>query len=97
MLRSMLFAALFCILIDLLMALSAFGDNPLKTFILEEHSGVSHPDQIVDFDLDIDVDPENNYLVGPDGEEVPYQILEDGKKLALRTSLPAYIPCPMHL
>ena len=90
MLRSILLAALFCTSVSLFVALSAYGDNPLKTFVLEEHFGVSHPDQIVDFDLDIDVNPENSYLVGPDGEEVPYQILEGGKRLALRTSLPAY-------
>ena len=46
-------------------------------------------EQIIDFDLDARIDPANTYLLGPDGNEVPYQFLDGGKKLAVRTDLPA--------
>ncbi len=61
----------------------------LVQFIVTEQFGVSHPDQIIDFELAKPVDPAEAYLIGPDGKEVPYQLLEDGKRLALRTNLPA--------
>ncbi len=58
-------------------------------FTLQEQFGVTHPDQILDLALPRPVDPANTYLVGPDGREAPYQLLEGGKRLALRTALPA--------
>ncbi len=62
---------------------------PLASFTLTEAFGVSHPDQIVDFDLAQPVEAGKCYLLGSDGKEVAYQILERGKRLALRTDLPA--------
>jgi hypothetical protein len=70
-------------------ALGAGDGDLVRTFTLTEHLGVSHPDQIVDFDLDKPVDGANCYLVGPGGQEEPYQLLEGGRKLAIRTHLPA--------
>ncbi|MHB9133468.1 MAG: hypothetical protein ACYDBB_20575 [Armatimonadota bacterium] len=78
----------------LLCAAMLFAAPPLppgvvQQFTVTESFGVTHPDQIIDFDLDKPVDPTNSYLVGPDGQEVPYQLLEGGRKLAVRTTLPA--------
>ncbi|MHB9025188.1 MAG: hypothetical protein ACYC7E_13620 [Armatimonadota bacterium] len=67
---------------------SPANTQPLITFAVTERFGVAHPDQIIDFDLAAPVDAKNAYLLGPDGAEVPYQLLENGKKLAVRTDLP---------
>lgn len=64
------------------------GPPILQTFTLTEQFGVSHPEQIIDFDLNKEVVANNAYMIGPDGLEVPYQILEGGKKIAVRTDLP---------
>jgi hypothetical protein len=60
------------------------------TFTLQDHFGVAHPEQLVDFDLAQPVDAAQSYLVGADGAEVPYQLLDGGKTLAVRTDLPAH-------
>ena len=57
----------------------------IQAFTIREVFGVSHPDQIVDFDVTAEVDPTSAHMVGPDGEEVPCQFLEGGKKVAVRT------------
>jgi hypothetical protein len=64
-------------------------EQPLAAFTVQEVFGIAHPDQIIDFDLKSPVDAKNSYLIGPNGREVPYQLLEGGKKLAVRTGLPA--------
>lgn len=58
-------------------------------FSIREAFGVSHPEQIIDFDV-----PEGGGGAGtlvelPGGQAVAYQWLEGGKKLALRTGLGA--------
>ena len=71
-------------------------------FTLTEHFGVSHPDQIVTFDLKQPVDPQKTVVYATTGQEadatgadakaaveVPYQLLAGGKKLAVRTGLAA--------
>jgi hypothetical protein len=60
----------------------------LQTFSLKEAFGVSHPRQILDFDFAQRVDPRAAYLTGPEGLEVPYQLLRNGK-IAIQTDLPA--------
>lgn len=75
-------------LLMLLCSLSACAQVP-QTFTIKEHFGVSHPDQIVDFDLTRPVDAANTRVVDAEGAEVPYQLLEGGKRLAVRTNLPA--------
>src|SRR5713226_756595 len=62
--------------------------TPAQTFTLRERYGVSHPEQIVTFDYGKRVDPKQAYMVGPSGEEVPYQLLKNGA-IAVRTDLPA--------
>ena len=38
---------------------SAVAAEPVQTFTIREHFGVSHPDQIIDFDLNKKIDPAN--------------------------------------
>ncbi len=64
-------------------------EAPLATFTIQEHFGVAHPDQIIDFDCDERADPENSYMIGPQGEVVPCQFMEGGRKIAVRASLAA--------
>jgi hypothetical protein len=70
------------------MSAEAQSSRPVATFKIEEHFGVDHPDQIIDFDLATSVDPGKHKLVGSDGQEVLYQVLA-GKRLAVRTDLAA--------
>lgn len=71
---------------------AAGGDKALlgmeQSFELVERLGVAHPEQIIDFDLRAPVDASKSHLLGPDGKEVPYQLIDDGKKLAVRTDIP---------
>ena len=61
---------------------------PLR-FEIVERFGVSHPDQIIDFDLPPSTPTQNAAVVNDAGEPVPFQFLDNGKKLAVRTDLPA--------
>jgi hypothetical protein len=53
-------------------------ETEIATFTLREPFGVSHPSQVVSFDLDKTFDPGLSYMIGPQGEEVLYQRLSDG-------------------
>ena len=53
-----------------------------------ENFGVNHPLQIVDFDCARRVDPKTTYMLGPQGVEVPFQLLRDAK-IAVQASLAA--------
>ena len=66
------------------------GAATLKTFTITESFGVSHPDQIIDFDYSSAsaLPLSSTCLVGPSGTQVPFQILS-GDKIAIRTSLSA--------
>ncbi|HUT37321.1 MAG TPA: hypothetical protein VNE39_27815 [Planctomycetota bacterium] len=85
-----------------LVAIAAFASMPmaraeetpktdsLPTFTVTEHFGVSHPDQIIDFDLPAGVPASDVHLVETATRRaVPFQFLEEGRKLAVRTDLPA--------
>src|SRR5438093_429255 len=61
----------------------------IQTFSLKDIFGVSHPNQLVDFNVTKTIDPYSTYMLGPDGVEVPYQILP-GNKVAIQTDLPAH-------
>lgn len=61
----------------------------IATFVIEEHYGVSHPDQIIDFELNGKIDAANTHMIGAAGKAVAFQLLEDGSKLAVRADLPA--------
>ncbi|MHB9129917.1 MAG: chitobiase/beta-hexosaminidase C-terminal domain-containing protein [Armatimonadota bacterium] len=72
-----------------LMAISAHADTLLKQCTLTEHFGVTHPNQVVDFDMGQQViNPANSYLLDYNGVEVPYQLLENGTKIAFVADLP---------
>ncbi len=60
-----------------------------ETFSVKERFGVSHPNQIIDFDLTQTIDPTSTSLADARGVEVPYQVLDGGRKLAVQTDLPA--------
>jgi hypothetical protein len=60
----------------------------LQTFSIKEVFGVSHPQQIIDFDFAKNIDPDSAYMIGPEAIEVPYQLLSNGK-IAIQTDLPA--------
>jgi len=61
----------------------------LASFTITEHFDVAHPDQIIDFDLAVKVDPAKAMLLDLKGRPVAFQLLEGGRKLAVRTDLPA--------
>jgi hypothetical protein len=60
----------------------------IQTFSLKEAFGVSHPNQIIDFPQNVSL--KSAYMLGPDGAEVPYQVLHGGK-IAIQTDLPANV------
>ncbi len=76
---------------------TALSASAGETFTLTEYFGVSHPDQIITFDLKQPVDPTKTAVYASTGKdagtkaavEVPYQLLQDGKTLAVRTGLAA--------
>ena len=63
--------------------------TPIEVFEIQERFGVSHPNQIIDFDLTEKIDSANTFMIGLEGEETVYQLIEGGKKVAVRTDLPA--------
>lgn len=60
--------------------------GPIETFSMRELFGVAHPRQIIDFDFKKRIDPKNSFMIGPQGSEVPFQLLHDGK-IAVETAL----------
>jgi hypothetical protein len=62
---------------------------PLPSFTLIEHFGVSHPEQIITFDLPPGTPTSGVQLVDGATNAVPFQFLEGGQKLAVRTALAA--------
>ncbi len=61
---------------------------PIATFTISEQFGVSHPLQIIDFDFHQKIDPDRSYMIGPEGNQVPFQQLENGN-IAVEAELPA--------
>jgi hypothetical protein len=59
------------------------------SFDLAEHFGVSHPDQIVTFDLPAGTPTSGVRVVDQATNAVPFQFMEGGRKVALQTDLPA--------
>ncbi|MHB9131777.1 MAG: hypothetical protein ACYDBB_11900 [Armatimonadota bacterium] len=81
-----------CVLLFLISTAIAQAPKPkdeLALFTLREAFGVAHPEQLVAFDLATPVDATQCYLLGPDGAEATYQVVDGGRKLAVRTHLPA--------
>jgi|GEM_PF-3123305 len=75
------------ILIGWIVAFTAQAE-PIQTFELVERLGVSHPDQVVYFDLNSTVDASDCSLVNEKGQAVAFQITPSNK-IAIRTDLPA--------
>src|SRR5216683_2349272 len=65
------------------------AQTAVSQFTLKDRFGVSHPDQPVEFSYSGGrLDAKSIRMLGPGGEEVPYQQLSSGNVL-IRTSLPA--------
>jgi hypothetical protein len=75
-------------ILALTVVVPANAQTLIQSFTLTEHFGVSHPDQIVEFTVTVPVNPNNCFMLGPNGQEVPYQLLSSGN-IAVRTDLPA--------
>jgi hypothetical protein len=67
---------------------AAGADEVVATFPVEEVYGVSHPQQVVEFDPGTAVDGRMSYVIGPDGNDAPSQVLSNGR-VAVVASLPA--------
>ena len=61
----------------------------LQTFEVRERYGVSHPEQVIDFDLREKAVAGKVHVVGPTGEPVAFQLLDGGTKVAVLGDLPA--------
>jgi hypothetical protein len=76
-----------------LMTAAAFAaDTPTQVIVLHEPFGVSHPRQIVELTLNKSVDkPAPNFgeLLDESGTPVQFQLIDGGKKIAVRSDLPA--------
>ena len=84
----------------LVLALStrvACGDTPTQTFTYHEPFGLSHRNEILEFDLQQPMEAGACRLLDDKGREVPCQIARNGKKLLLRTNLAALMPFPYTL
>ncbi len=83
--------ALLAALSSLAWALLAGGGErePVASFTVREHFGVSHPPQVIDFDLAKPCTMENVHVLGPSGEPVAFQLLDGGRRLAVVADLPA--------
>jgi len=77
-----------CLALLLAAGLSAQQEpaHPVETFSIREEFGVAHPRQIIDFDCQKPIDPKNSFMIGPQGIEVPFQLLRNGK-IAVETDL----------
>ncbi len=62
----------------------------LQVLQIDEHFGVAHPRQVIDFDLQQPVDPAKVHVVDAAGQPVLFQVLDGGKKVAIQTDLPAH-------
>ena len=66
------------------MALQAQTPNGtlIQSFTIKEFFGVAHPNQIFDFDFAGSVDWTKAYMLGPAGNEVPYQVCQNFLKMS---------------
>ncbi len=65
------------------------SSEALRVLTIEERFGVSHPLQVIDFDLDRPVTKDEVHVLGPNGAPVAFQVLEGGWRMAVLTDLPA--------
>jgi hypothetical protein len=84
------FGLLAGLLVGVSAATPAAAPNTLiQRFTLVERYGVSHPEQIITQALAGKIDPAQCRLVDPFGKEVPFQLLDGGRRIAFSASLPA--------
>src|SRR5262245_3616315 len=62
----------------------------LQTLEVQESFGVDHPMQIIDFDLEARAVPSAVHLLDDAGLPVAFQLLDGGRKLAVKADLPAH-------
>lgn len=72
-----------------LLATCGWTAEPLRTLAIRERFGVSHPLQVIDFDLDRPLAADDVHVLGPDGRPVAFQRLDGGRRIAVMTDLPA--------
>ena len=60
----------------------ARADELVRSFAIKEFFGVSHPNQIIDFDFSGSMDWTKAYMIGPAGNEVPYQVCQNFLKMS---------------
>jgi hypothetical protein len=65
------------------------SEVPTQVLELHEWFGVDHPEQIIEFALDRAATPGLGTVLEETGSPVPFQLLEHGRKLAIRTGLAA--------
>src|SRR5579862_976283 len=82
----------FCLILTIFLGTAAFraGDNKVaaQTLELREWFGVNHPEQVVEFSLQKPA-PRTGTVLDDADNPVPFQLLDQGRKLAIRTDLPA--------
>jgi hypothetical protein len=61
----------------------------IQTFQVEEHFGVSHPLQVIDFDLKHKINRSEVHVVDDKGQPVLFQVIDNGAKVAVQTELRA--------
>ena len=61
----------------------------VQSFSYEEPFGLSHANEILEFDLKQKIDGMNYVLLDDKGRQIPWQIARNGKKLLVRTDLAA--------
>ncbi|MBC8872199.1 MAG: hypothetical protein H8E44_22430 [Planctomycetes bacterium] len=77
----------FCVVQSL--QVHVLASEALRVLTIKERFGVSHPTQVIDFDLDRPVTTEKVHVLGPNGAPVAFQLLDGGRQLAVLTDLPA--------
>ena len=88
-----LFATLAVAVLSTGLAAAAARGHAADSFTLTEHFGVAHPEQIITLDLAAPIDPAKTSVTMAIGDAaavpVPFQLLANRKRLAVRTSLAA--------
>jgi hypothetical protein len=62
----------------------------LQEFEIREQFGVSHPLQIIDFDVHGPIEPTAVHVTDEDGKPVAFQFIENASTIAVQTDLPAH-------
>ena len=78
------------LIVNVALGLAADGHgSPVAEFRMQESFAVTHPSQVVTFDLPRPVKAASYRLLDETGKEQPYQLIAGGKRLAFCADLPA--------